>query len=42
MMDILTEVNRRVSTLYTSYSGYKQMPAPVSMLTKRLYLPPIY
>ena len=35
MMDILTEVNRRVSETHTSSGGFKQMPAPVSMLTSR-------
>jgi len=37
-MDILTEVNRRVAEEFQSIEGRKkQIPAPVNMLTRKLY-----
>ena len=41
MMDILTEVNRKVAEEYESRGKQKQMPAPVTMLRYKLYLPPV-
>ena len=41
LMDILTEVNRKVAEEYQSRELKKQMPAPVTMLRYKLYLPPI-
>ena len=40
LMDILTEVNRKVAEEYESRGRQKQMPAPVTMLRYKLYLPP--
>lgn len=40
LMDILTEVNRKVAEEYQSRGKQKQMPAPVSMLRYKLYIPP--
>ena len=39
-MDILTEVNRRVAEEFQSKGRNKQMPAPVTMLTRKLYFRP--
>ncbi len=41
LMDILTEVNRKVAEEYHSREFKKQMPAPVTMLRYKLFLPPI-
>ena len=41
MMDILTEVNRKVAEEYESRGKQKQMPAPVTMLRYKLYLTPV-
>ena len=38
--DILIEVNRRVAEEFQSRGRNKQMPAPVSMLTRKLYFRP--
>ena len=40
LMDILTEVNRKVAEEYESRGKQKQMPAPVSMLRYKLYIRP--
>jgi len=41
LMDMLTEVNRRVAEEFKSSLGKsKQIPGPVSMLRKRLYFHP--
>ena len=41
LMDILTEVNRRVAEEFQSNpGGKKQIPAPVTMLTRKLYFRP--
>ena len=40
-MDNLTEVNRMVAEEYESRGKQKQMPAPVSTLRYKLYLPPV-
>ena len=40
LMDILTEVNRKVAEEYESRGKHKQMPAPVSMLRYKLFLSP--
>ena len=40
LMDILTEVNRKVAEEYESRGKQKQMPAPVSMLRYKLFLSP--
>lgn len=41
LLDMLTMVNNRVATQYESATGAKkQMPAPVSTLTKKLYFRP--
>jgi len=41
LMDMLTEVNRRVAEEFTCSLGKsKQIPGPVSMLRKRLYFHP--
>ncbi len=39
-MDILTEVNRKVAEEFQSKGRNKQIPAPVSMLTRKLFLRP--
>ena len=39
-MDILTEVNRRVAEEFQSRGRNKQIPAPVNMLTRKLYFRP--
>ena len=39
-MDILTEVNRRVAYDFQSRGRNKQIPAPVTMLTRKLYFRP--
>ena len=39
-LDILTEVNRRVAEDFQSKGRNKQIPAPVTMLTRKLYLRP--
>ena len=40
LMDILTEVNRRVAEEFQSKGRNKQVPAPVTMLTRKLYFRP--
>ena len=40
LLDILTEVNRRVAEEFQSKGRNKQIPAPVSMLTRKLYFRP--
>ncbi len=40
LMDILTEVNRRVAEEFQSKGRNKQIPAPMSMLTRKLYFRP--
>jgi hypothetical protein len=40
LMDIFTEVNRKVAEEYESKGKNKQMPAPVTMLRYKLFLPP--
>ena len=41
LLDMLTEVNRRVAEEFESRSGKnKQVPEPVSRLRKRLYFNP--
>ena len=40
-MDILIEVNRRVAEDFQSRGRNKQIPAPVTMLTRKLYLRPL-
>lgn len=39
-MDILTEVNRKVAFDFQSRGRNKQIPAPVTMLTRKLYFRP--
>ena len=39
-LDILTEVNRRVAEEFQSKGRNKQMPAPVTMLRRKLYFRP--
>lgn len=39
-LDMLTEVNRRVAEEFQSKGRNKQMPAPVTMLTRKLYFRP--
>ena len=39
-LDILTEVNRRVAEEFQSRGRNKQIPAPVTMLTRKLYFRP--
>lgn len=39
-MDILTEVNRKVAYDFQSRGRNKQIPAPVTMLTRKLYFRP--
>ena len=39
-LDILTEVNRRVAEEFQSKGRNKQMPGPVTMLTRKLYFRP--
>ena len=39
-LDILTEVNNRVARDFQSKGRNKQVPAPVTMLTRKLYLRP--
>ena len=39
-LDILTEVNRRVADLSDKSGKRKQMPAPVTMLRRKLYFRP--
>lgn len=39
-MDILTEVNRRVAEEFQSKGRNKQIPGPVTMLTRKLYFRP--
>ena len=39
-VDILTEVNRRVAFDFQSRGRNKQIPAPVTMLTRKLYFRP--
>ena len=39
-MDILIEVNRRVAFDFQSRGRNKQIPAPVAMLTRKLYFRP--
>lgn len=39
-MDILTEVNRKVAFEFQSRGRNKQIPAPVTMLTRKLYFRP--
>ena len=39
-MDIMTEVNRRVAEEFQSKGRNKQIPAPVTMLTRKLYFRP--
>ena len=39
-MDILTEVNRKVAYEFESRGHNKQIPAPVTMLTRKLYFRP--
>ena len=41
LMDIMIEVNRRVAEEFESKLGHnKQIPAPVTMLTRKLYFRP--
>ena len=40
LMDIMTEVNRRVAEEFQSKHRNKQIPAPVTMLTRKLYFRP--
>lgn len=39
-LDILTEVNRKVAEEFQSRGRNKQIPAPVTMLTRKLYFRP--
>ncbi len=39
-MDIMVEVNRRVAMEFQSKGRNKQIPAPVVMLTRKLYFRP--
>ncbi len=39
-LDILTEVNRKVAEEFQSKGRNKQIPAPVSMLTRKLFFRP--
>ncbi len=40
LMDILTEVNRKVAEEFQSKGRNKQIPGPVTMLTRKLYFRP--
>ena len=40
LMDILIEVNRKVAEEFESRKRNKQIPAPVTMLTRKLYFRP--
>ena len=41
LMDMLTEVNRKVAEEYESRGKQKQMPQPVTMLRYKLFFPPV-
>lgn len=40
LLDMLTEVNRRITQLQLGSGGYKQQPEPVTGLRKKLYFNP--
>ena len=42
LMDILVEVNRRVAEEFQSKGRNKQIPSPVTMLTRKLFFKPGY
>ena len=42
LMDILVEVNRRVAEEFQSKGRNKQIPSPVTMLTRKVYFKPGY